>query len=68
MLDLPKPELGESHPALEMLHPQFPTLMVDSSSSSSSGLEMHNRPSEEAERRVTEDPCWEKWTAVMSSE
>lgn len=38
------------HPALEMLHPQLPTLIVASSSSSSSAFDVHRRPSEDPER------------------
>lgn len=55
-------------PALEILHPQLPTDKPASSSSLSAGLEVHNKPSVDAERRTSSEPKREKRTVVMSSE
>jgi hypothetical protein len=40
------------HPACAMLQPKLPTRMTASSSSSSSGFEMDNRPSDDADSNV----------------
>lgn len=46
------PDGDSNQPACEMLHPQFPTLMTASSSSSSSAFDMLINPSDDADSNV----------------